>query len=92
MLEMKQAIDKTDFGEVVFQVKRARSKTVEITTLTTDTHSFESNIQAIEALNIVIEALLETGKDYDITFNIQIKKGMIKLIGYQNIKNMNYGS
>lgn len=92
LLDIKKQVDSTDFGDIVIHVKRARSKTTTLGVQTTDTHNFNSNKEALESLLLLVDRLLTTEGSYEIDFNMRIKQGIIRLIGYKNIKTTNYGN
>lgn len=89
--DVEQLANSVPYGEVNFTALRRKNKTQEMKVLLTDTIRYEKdNDKALTDIVTLLKKLEEIKSTSTLQFTVQLKEGIIEIIGYHHVKQTTY--
>lgn len=88
--DLMSYVDSIPYGESQVTISRVGNRTVQLQANSVETVRYETTEEAMADITKLIKALGEAKIDGTATFQLTLKDGTIKEIGYYNVKQTKY--
>ena len=88
--DLHKYIETVPYGGINFRVERVNRKTVRIITTAEETLKYVDNKEAIKDLGSMLNQLIDTGYTGEVQVKLELKDGLITLMGIFDKKETKY--